>query len=211
MHEVQEKILNLAGKLDLGEMSLRQIGSMVDVEHPQKIKHHIDQLVKKGLIDPNNGKVSQAGQIGNTGLFALPIVGSANCGPATILASDNIEGYLRVSRSVLSRRGVENLFVVKAIGNSLDRAVDIDGGPIEEGDYVVVDYGNRTPVNGDYVLSLIDGSANLKRLYKDEETGRIALVSESSMKIPPIYIHESDFKDFLINGVVVGVIKKPKF
>ncbi len=214
MHELQERILQLAQRMDISGLPLRQIGKLIEEDHPQRVKHHLTQLVKNGLLQTNSRTgaftLGTGGEIKKINLFALPIVGSANCGPATILAQDNIEGYLRVSPNVLHHKRLDQLFVVKAVGNSLDRALAIDGGPIEDGDFVVVDYSNRTPNNGDYVLSLIDGSANLKRFYLDEISGRIALVSESSLKIPPIYIHESDFADFLVNGVVVGVIKKPR-
>ena len=84
----------------------------------------------------------------------------------------------------------------------------IDGKRIEDGDYVIVDADARDPQNGDVVLSVIDGLANLKRFHLDKPNRQIALVSESTQAFPPIYIHEDD--DFFVNGKVVQVIKKPK-
>ncbi len=63
--------------------------------------------------------------------------------------------------------------------------------------------------NGDIVLSIIDGMANIKKFFLDKEHGQAILMSESTKEFPPIYIHEDD--DFMINGKVVQVIKTPKF
>jgi len=51
-HETQTKILSLIEKMGLKRveaLKLRQVGELVGVEHPQKIKHHMEQLKKRGL------------------------------------------------------------------------------------------------------------------------------------------------------------------
>ena len=80
----------------------------------------------------------------------------------------------------------------------------IGGNTIEEDDYVVIDSDQRTPNSGDYILSVIDNCANIKR-YARTKDGNIALLSESSSNHPPIYIGEDD--QFIVNGKVVQVIK----
>ena len=55
------------------------------------------------------------------------------------------------------------------------------------------------------MLFIIDDVANLKRFYKEGE--QITLVSESTLDIAPIYIHSKYLPDYMINGVVVRVIK----
>ena len=72
---------------------------------------------------------------------------------------------------------------------------------------MIVNTLNRKPKDGQYVLSIIDSSANLKRSYKNKDDGTIRLVSESTVNVPPIIIHADDFGDFMVNGVVVKVIK----
>lgn len=215
MHILQQKLLKLSQQMDLSKLGLRQIGKLVGESHPQKIKHHLEQLEKNGFIhrDKKTGviKLNKQGKLKDANLFSLPIVGMANCGEATMLAVENIEGYLRVSCNMLKSRSPQGLFIVKAIGDSLNRAIGVKGGPIESGDFVVVDGNNRNPRNGDYVLSVIDEMANLKRFYQDKITGEIALVSESTLNIEPIYIHPRDFREYMVNGVVVRVIKKTKF
>ena len=83
----------------------------------------------------------------------------------------------------------------------------IEGKNLEEGDFVLIDSEYRTPKNGDYVLSVIDGAANLKKFERDTKTGDVKLISESNNpKHKPIYISSED--DFMINGKIISVIKR---
>ncbi len=83
----------------------------------------------------------------------------------------------------------------------------ISGKNLNDGDFVLIDSEYRTPRNGDCVLSVIDGMANLKKFEKDTRTGDIKLVSESTNKShKPIYISSED--DFMINGKIIAVLKK---
>lgn len=51
-HPSQEAILVLSHSEDISKLSLREIGLKTGVgDHPQKIKHHLDALVKKGLLE----------------------------------------------------------------------------------------------------------------------------------------------------------------
>ena len=53
------------------------------------------------------------------------------------------------------------------------------------------------------------GMANIKKFFLDRENRQVVLMSESTKDFPPIYIHEDD--EFMVNGKVVQVIKKPRF
>jgi len=219
MHEIQQKLLKLAKDKNLGQYTLREIGSFIGERSPQKVKHHLVQLEKKGLISINKMKgvieKTQGGLIGgflkNAKLLAIPILGSANAGPAQIFAETNIEGYLRVSNSLLEqRRAVSSrhqLFAIKVSGPSMNKA-EINGKRIEDGDYVIIDGEDQSARNGDIVLSLIDGMANIKKYYIDKENNQILLMSDSTHDFPAIHIHEND--DFAVNGKVIGVIKTPR-
>jgi repressor LexA len=209
MHKIQEQILKLTDSKNLGQMTLREIGEIIGEKYPQKIKHHLDQLQKKGLlkIDRKAKIISRnsRGPVGNSKLMSIPIVGAANCGPATIFANENIEGYLKISKSIL--RKCQNIFAIRAQGLSMNRA-EINGQVIEDGDYLLVDSSQTSPSNGDIILSVIDDMANIKKYVWDEDNNQIVLVSQSTKDIPPIYIHEDD--SFMINGKVIQVIKRPK-
>ncbi len=213
MHIIQQKLLKLASEMNLGSIGLRKLGQLIGESHPQKVKHHLEQLEKKGLLT-----VARSGDIEPTktlkikglSLFSLPILGTANCGPADIFAEENCEGYLKVSPKTIGRSKPEGLFVIKAVGDSMNKAKAVSGGPINNHDYVVIDTSKRAPQNGDYVLSIIDDMANIKRFYFDKANEQIALVSESTLPIEPIYIHHTDAVNYLVNGQVLRVIKQPK-
>lgn len=214
MHELQKKLFKLAQEKNLAQYRLREIAEMVGETSPQKIKHHLQQLEKRGLIriDKVKGVIQKMGTswVGDshtkTRLVAIPILGAANAGPARTIAEQNIEGFLRISDSLLKHRGSRHLFALKVDGPSMNR-VEIDGKRIEDGDYAIVDYEHKNPRNGDVVLSIIDGAANIKKFYRDEDNN-IVLASDSTQDFPPIYIHRDD--DYLINGKVVQVVKKPR-
>ena len=53
MHNIQQKLLELAEKKNLGNLTLREIGGFVGETSPQKIKHHLQQLEKHGFIHIN--------------------------------------------------------------------------------------------------------------------------------------------------------------
>jgi len=211
MHIIQEKLLKLAGDHNLGEMKLRQIARLIGENHPQKIKHHLNQLEKAGFIKFDKRKRIieriRRGVIKKTNFFAIPILGSANCGEATIFADENLEGYLKISGRLLRKK--EGIFTIKAEGHSMNRA-NVNGKTIDDGDYVIIDSKDRAPNNGDYVLSVIDDVANIKKFIFDKQNNQIVLLSESTEKLPPIFIHPKDFSKYIVNGKVIQVIKKPK-
>lgn len=209
LHPIQKKLLEISGNIDLKKMSLREIAHLVDEEHPQKISHHLTQLEKKGLIkiDRRSGKIKilEEQKTKNHNLITIPILGTANCGQANISANENLEGYLKISKKFMNKK--KDLFGIKAHGLSMNKA-NIKGFNIEDGDHVIIDGGNKNPGNGDYVLSIIDEMANIKRFYMDKSKKQIALISESTENLPPIYIHPDD--RYMINGVVEYVVKKLK-
>ncbi|MEY2640893.1 MAG: hypothetical protein RL150_286 [Candidatus Parcubacteria bacterium] len=210
MHRIQEKLLQSIGSSGLTGMTLRQIGELVGEKYPQKIKHHLDQLEKRGLIkiDKATKHITRVtrGAVKDTTLLSVPIVGAANCGPATIFATENIQGYIKISKNILKK--CKNIFAIRAQGFSMNKAI-IDGKTIEDGDYLIIDADNKTPRTGDIVLSVIDDMANVKRYIWDEQNNQVVLASESTQHIPPIFIHEDD--SFMVNGKVIQVIKAPKF
>lgn len=217
MHKVQEEILRLAQEKNLGQLTLREIGSYIGVQSPQIVKHHLNQLESKGLlkIDKIKGLIKKTmnewqSSSGHTKLLNIPILGGVSAGPATMFAETNIEGFLKISPTLLApaARNVQRVFALKVVGDSMNRA-NIAGRKIENGDYVIVDTSQKDFKNGDIVLSIIDGMANVKKLNVDHANKQIILLSESSKNFPPIYIHEND--NFMISGKVIQVIKKPKF
>ncbi|KKS70517.1 MAG: Transcriptional repressor (LexA family) [Candidatus Magasanikbacteria bacterium GW2011_GWE2_42_7] len=208
MHYIQEKLLKLIDHQSISGLTLREVGSLVNETLPQKIKHHLSQLERKGfiIIDKKNSIIKRiSGDAKNSDVFiSVPIYGTANCGPRTIYASQNLEGYLKVSKKLLTKR--DKIFALRAEGNSLNRA-NINGKNIEDGDFVIVDSQAINPKNGDYIVSIIEEMANIKKYIWDAKNSQIILGSESTQNYNPIYVHEDD--NIIINGKVIDVIKKP--
>jgi SOS-response transcriptional repressor LexA len=206
MHPIQEKLLKLSSEYNLGRMSYREIGKLIEETHPQKIKHHLEQLESNQLIRSNAEGTSIKKTAIDKGIVSIPILGAADCGPATIFAEGNIDGYLRISSKLVSSK--KGLFALKAVGNSMNRA-NIHGKPLEDGDYAIIDSENKDPKNNEYVVSVIDGVCNIKKFIKDTVNKQIVLISESVQDFPPIYIHP-DETSYFVSGKVVQVIKKPQ-
>lgn len=176
--------------------------------------HYINKLEQEGYIakDPNQPrgiKILSVEQIKkiipkHIEYFSVPLLGVANAGTATIFAEENVEGHVRIPRNMMSRK--DGVFALRVEGDSMNKA-KISGKNLEEGDFVLIDSEYKNPKNGDYVLSIIDDCANLKKFEKDKKTGMIKLISESTNKIhKPIYISSED--DYTVNGKIISVIKK---
>jgi SOS-response transcriptional repressor LexA len=215
MHIIQEKLLALSKQNNLAGLSLRGMAEKIGLpnESPQKIKHHLSQLEKKGFFTTNkHGSVEQtpawALNILKSGskLFSIPIIGVANCGPATVFAEKNFQGFLKVSNKLLGRNA-KGLYAVKADGMSMNRA-EIGGKRLEDGDFAIIDSNKINPANKDAVLAIIDNKATIKRFIEDKENDQIVLMADSSYDYEPIYLHADD--DFNISGKVVDIIKRPK-
>jgi SOS regulatory protein LexA len=186
------------------------------LNYPSSAYYHVKKLQEEGYLERESNKPRSIGIYADrtvktpfmkkTGMDSVrvPVLGGANAGPATLFAEENIAGYLKISRSKLNRK--DGVFALRVEGDSMNLA-EIDGKNLEEGDFVLIDSEYRTPKNGDYVLSIIDGAANLKKFERDAKTGDVKLVSESSnLKHKPIYISSED--DFMINGRIISVIKR---
>ena len=213
MHIIQKQLLDLiATHEDFGSYSLRKMAEMVGAKgKPQTAKYHLQQLEKDGLIQLNLEagiiKLVKRGyaKASTSPIYSLPIVGSANCGPATIFAEQNVDQYLKISSSMLPRNK-SNLYALIADGDSMNKAkVGEEEKTIESGDFVLVDSEYKNYKTGDIVVAVIDNMATIKRFREDKSNNRIILEADSTEKYLPIFIHEGD--NFLLSGKVVGIIK----
>jgi len=220
MHLIQEELLKLSEKKNLAKLSLREMAKLIGRpdELPQKIKHHLLQLQKKGFlkIDRIKGVMKRTSSVPDWSkgllnksarLFSIPVIGTASCGPLTIFAEQNFQGFLRVSNKLIKRSKPEGLYAIKADGSSMNRA-EIGGMRLEDGDFAIVDKEDRDVVNQNIVLVIIDNTATIKRFIDDRQNGQIVLKADSSFDYEPIYLHKDD--DFSVCGKIIQIIKKPK-
>ncbi len=214
MHIIQEKLIQLSQENDIPSMKLADLSRLLGVSSLQQVKHHRDQLVKKGLLSaPSQSKDTKVlkDYFKSSDLISIPVLGAANAGPASIFADGKVKGYLHVSSRLLPTNYASGqLFALKVVGNSMNQS-QIKGQSADNDDYIVADARTFEPKTGDYVISLIDGMANIKKFVDDSINGQVALVSESTQDYPPIIIHEDDEGDYLAQAKVLCVVKSPAF
>lgn len=199
---------------DLSDMSLRAVGKMANESKPlfpSVVKYHWQKLYDNGEVSYLN-RVMQKSQNtmiddnalrGDAKLISIPIYGVADCGPATKVAEQYNNGKLSISSSLLKTKRYDDLYALIASGISMNES-SINGKSIHDGDYVIVDHSKNQPENGDYVVAIVGGLANIKKFHREGD--RIALLSESSERYNPIYIKEEEQNDSLIGGTVIQVI-----
>ena len=213
MHHIQKKLLELAKTNNLAECTLRRTAELIgdpDMS-PGQVQHHLLQLKKRNLLFINRKNKTQRleSPVEDDRFVLVPIVGSASCGPALNYAEEFYEGFLRISKQLLGKQTTQlknKYMAVKADGESMNSArIGKSKQPINSGDFVLVDVTQKCANDGDYVLSIIGGMANIKRLKKHEEY--ISLESESLTpeRFPPIIVGQSE--NCMINGKVVAVYK----
>lgn len=209
MHDTRKKILQIAKREDIGTYGLRKLGEKIGVDHPQKVKWHLNKLINDGhLVRTATGSIALSSPQNLSGkMLRVPILGMANCGEPLSVADDTHHGNLTLSPSLIGHtRKANHCFAVQATGDSMNKA-SIDGKTIDDGDYAIVDSSIKVPSTGQYVVSSIEGLANIKKYIRDEENHVIALVSESTKPRPPIIIDPNDTDSYHVHGIVVGVIK----
>jgi len=196
--------------------SLEEVAEHFGLASPSTAHYYVEKLRTDGYLskEAHNARTIQVEPdhliespfMSEMGLdsVSIPLVGSADCGPAELVAEENVEGYLKVSKRILNK--MDGVIALRAKGDSMDLA-KIGGRTIEDGDFVLVDTDYRSPRSGDLVLSVIDGHANLKRFRIDRKSRQIMLMPESSnSRHKPIFVSSQD--DYMINGKIIAVLKK---
>lgn len=160
------------------------------------VHEHLTNLERKGYIRRGHNEsrsIELAPAPGQAIATELPLLGQVAAGQP-IEAVVNPE-TISVPNDLIPRRGT--CYVLRVRGESM---VDEH---IADGDYVVV-HGRETADDGEMVIALVDGtSATVKHFYR-EPAGWIRL-QPANEQVQPIRVHEDDL---LIQGVVVGVIRK---
>jgi len=160
------------------------------------VHEHLTNLERKGYIHRTHNE-SRAIEVlppkGQSGASEIPLLGKVAAGsPIESITSNET---IAVPDQLLPRRGPN--YALQVQGESM-----IDE-HIMDGDYVVV-HGKQAADNGEMVIALVNGSeATVKRFYR-EQGGWIRL-QPANPTMQPLRFQE---RDVLIQGVVVGVIRK---
>ncbi len=176
--------------------TFREIMDGLSYSSVATISQHVDNLAAKGFLQKRNNEARSI-QLIDTDVDTdsgsnLQVMGVIAAGEP-ISTLDNPQETLQVPSFMIKS---DTSYVLQVKGESM-----IEDG-ILDGDYIVVKE-NKTPLDGDVVVAMIDGeAATLKHFYR--ETDRIRL-EPANASMEPIYI-ESD-RAIEIQGVVTGVIR----
>jgi len=176
--------------------SLQEIAEAIGVSSLATVHEHLNAMAKKKIIKKYEGAIRGI-EVVNKNLaevvkgIELPVLGFIAAG-APIEPYTDPNATINVAPGMLS--GKRRAFVLQVKGESM-----IEEG-ILDGDFVVVEEQNEAK-NGDIVVALLEnGTATLKRYFK--EATRVKLAPANS-KMQPIYA-----TNVRIQGKVVGVIRK---
>ena len=139
---------------------------------------HVTALKKKGLLKQGDKK-SRTMELtkarnGDSNFMEIPVLGTVAAG-RPILAEENRDGFIRLSRSFLKKN--REYFALRVRGDSMT------GVGIMEGDLAVIEQQNMVQ-NGEIAVVMLDDSVTLKKFYK--ESTRIRLQPENA-NYQPIY------------------------
>jgi repressor LexA len=176
--------------------SFEEIAEQFRFQSLATVHEHLTNLERKGYIHRTHNE-SRAIEIlppkGQSGASEIPVLGRVAAG--TPIESLMTGDTLAVPDGLLPRRGPNYALQVQGQSMIDDHIVD--------GDYVVV-HGRQAAENGEMVIALVNGSeATVKRFYR-EQGGWIRL-QPANTTMQPMRFQE---RDVLIQGVVVGVIRK---
>jgi repressor LexA len=186
--------------------TLAELAKALGLRNRMTVHQHVAALKKKGLVHWEPGLNRSLKVIGSASSFrkdadtadepankpaGLPFAGTIAAGrPIDALQSDE---YLAIDSHYAS----DGCFALKVKGDSM-----IDDG-IYDGDFVIVKP-NPSPRNGEVVVALLeDGSATLKRLFKEKNGFRL---QPSNKELQPIFVDSAS--DLQIQGVVVALFRK---
>lgn len=177
--------------------SVREMCEAINVSSTSTIAYYLTKLENNGLIRKTQNKnraieiLDKYPKITNTpsdDYISIPMLGTITAGQP-ILAVENYDECYMVSPNLF--RG-DGLFMLTVRGESM-----INAG-ILNGDKIVVRQQSYAE-NGDIVAALIDGSATVKRFYRED--GHFRLQPENDTMQPIIV----DSVDLL--GKVVGLVR----
>jgi SOS regulatory protein LexA len=163
--------------------------------------NYLNELEEKGYIQrTSEDRGIKLKGITQDTFVDIPILGMANAGTALTYADQYIEGYLKVSKSIVRDK---NVFAVQISGTSMNKA-KVNNKTINDGDFVLVEKRETYDYN-DKVLVIIDGLATVK-IYRKFDDDNIVLAPDSTdKKHKPIFLTSED--NFVIDGKVVEVLK----
>ena len=136
MKNTRQELLDLSSKMDISKMGLRELAREIGVKNPQTIKYHLQKIAEAQNTTTRASVKIEKNKLGLSDLIRIPIKGRVSAGPATQIASDETQGYLRISSNLLNSKNYKDLYALIVVGTSMNRA-NVDGKSVNDGDYAI--------------------------------------------------------------------------
>lgn len=174
--------------------TVREMCRAVNVSSTSTIAYYIDKLVEDNILKRNPNKNRALEIVGNVPsrekeFTKIPLIGNIAAGEP-ILAVENVEEYFMVTPNLFKGEG---LFMLTVCGDSMIKA------GIYNGDKIILRQ-TTTATNGEIVAAMVEGSATVKRFYKENGYYRLQPENDS---MSPILVREVQ-----ILGKVIGLLRK---
>ncbi|MCA9804153.1 MAG: transcriptional repressor LexA [Cyanobacteria bacterium HKST-UBA02] len=202
--------------------SLAELARELGLKNRMTVHQHVAALKKKGLVSWESG-LNRSLTVLEEGLKYVTVEAAGNAGghylgddsqspadrePVSIESGIPLRGRIAAGSPIDAHESPEFLTIETDYAGSGCYALQVKGDSmvedgIYEGDFVIVKP-NPSPHNGEIVVALLeDGTATLKRFYK--ENGRFRLQPANS-SMEPIFIERAH--DLNIQGTVVGLFRR---
>jgi repressor LexA len=180
--------------------TLREIGAEIGISSTNGVRYLLDTLQRKGFLQ-RSPMLSRAIELSSRVAVTLPfentrdvpLIGRVAAG-TPLLATENLEGHIRVDRSIASS---DETFALKVRGDSMKEA------GILEGD-VIFARPQTTAEPGDIVVALLGEEATVK--FFRPQNDKICL-EPANRYYSPIVV-EKGTPGFRILGRVIGLMRK---
>jgi len=179
--------------------TLEEIRQALGYASISSVQRHVDALKKKGYLINEKNQNRSLELPASEPVVNIPLVGNVSCG-TPLYAEENIEAYIPYKTTTI-KANPHDYFFLRAVGDSMNKT-NINGKTIDDGDFVLVNQTNSADY-GKRIVALIGDEATIKKFERDNS--HIVLEPESTNPANKKIIL---FDDFLIQGVVVDVLKQ---
>lgn len=198
--------------------TIREIGNALGIRSTNGVNDHLKALERKGFISRSGSKSRaimvtalpdadgvpspDAGLPTPAGAHApetvsVPVLGRIAAG-VPIEAIEAADEHIQVDPSLVRTRSSAPIFALRVQGDSMI------GDGIFDGDLIFIRRQQEARA-GEIVAVMVDGSATVKRYYRDGERIRL---EPSNPAMEPIYVSAADARDTAVLGKVVGVYRQ---
>ena len=206
--EEQIKVFNFISEYinDKGESpTIAEIQREFGYTSSRSVTQYLESLTRKDLIRRERYKsrgIKLVSGDEERDIVQLPVFASAGCGSPSVIAQRTFDEFISVAAGFIKGKKQEDIYVIKAVGDSMNEA------GIQDGDYILVERIQEEDIGiGTNVVAIIDDCAVVKKYVRSGDLIILKPVSSDPSHQPIILDSDSIYKIF---GKVLRTIRIPK-